>query len=150
MRDRVRVRPRTWFACAAFALGAGLTALAWTRSPSAAVEPEARWRNGVIVDVRHCTAAADEGRLLRCAALYCAQRTTRLLTNAQQTRVHIAAYRRDPVSGLIDIEGTLDQSLRAPTLPTGFACHMRDFRRAEPEFVFGHRGQGSQAPLWSE
>lgn len=136
--------------------GAGVSALVclalgawWLRPAPAEIAPYPRWRNGIIVDVRNCTAPADEGQLLRCAALYCAQRTTVLLTNAQQATLTLDSYARDPTDGLIHVAGSLEQYLRAPTLPTGFTCTMHDYRHAEPAFVFGRRSEGEQTPLWS-
>lgn len=114
-------------------------------------QPYARWRNGIIVHVRNCTAPTTETQRLQCASLYCAQAATRRLTNAQQATLSIAHYERDPVTGHIEVTGALDQLLRAPTLPTGFTCSMDDFRRAEPKFVFGRRNaQDAASPLLTE
>lgn len=136
--------------------GGGLAALVlaapllwWLRPPPDDTAPYPRWRNGIIVEVRNCAAPPDEERLLRCAALYCAQRTTLRLTNAQQATLSIERYARDPSDGLIHVSGRLAQYLRAPTLPTGFTCTMRDYRHAEPAFVFGRRGDGEHTPQWS-
>lgn len=109
------------------------------RQPAPARQPYADWRNGVIVHVRNCELPADEAARLRCAALYCAQRVTERLTNPQQAKLSIDRYERDPASGVIRVEGSLDQYLRSRTLPTGFSCTMESFRRAEPKFIFGGR-----------
>jgi hypothetical protein len=102
------------------------------------LEPAPRWRNGVIVDIRHCEAPSDSETELRCAALFCAQRVTVLLTNPQQATLTLEHYARAG-DGSIVVRGALDQYLRAPTLPTGFTCVMRDFRDARPEFSFARR-----------
>ena len=99
--------------------------------------PEPRWHNGVIVEIRHCEEPPGESAVLRCAALRCAQRVTQQLTNAQQTTLKLDRYVRDDQDGIIHINGTLDQELRAPTLPTGFSCDMRSLLDAKPTFVFG-------------
>ncbi len=101
------------------------------------IEPEALWHNGIIVDVRHCDQPVSEHALLRCAALLCAQRVTQRLTNAQQATLKIDSYRRDPSTGTIQISGSLDQYLRAPTLPTGFSCGVESLERVEPTMLFG-------------
>ncbi len=132
----VRVRA----AIAVLAAGLALT-LAWAahRPAPAADQPYARWRNGVIVYVRNCEAPRDDEALLKCAALACARRVTEQLTNPQQARLALTSYVRSADGETIEIRGTLDQYLRAPTLPTGFTCRTRDYRRAEPEFEFGRR-----------
>jgi len=113
--------------------------LVWMKPSAEPVpEPTPRWRNGVIVDVRHCEAPPDAETELRCAALFCAQRVTLLLTNAQQATLTLDHYARAG-DGSIIVRGALDQYLRAPTLPTGFTCVMRDYRDARPAFSFDRR-----------
>lgn len=117
-----------------------LLATAWTaRRPAEDDAPYARWRNGVIVYVRNCDAPANADAELRCAALHCAQRVTERLTNPQQATLSLTRYARAADGDGFEIEGALDQYLRAPTLPTGFTCRMQDHRQAAPEFVFGRR-----------
>ncbi|MGR8921617.1 MAG: hypothetical protein ACU85V_18535 [Gammaproteobacteria bacterium] len=41
--------------------------------------------------------------------------------------------------GHIEVSGSLEQYLSAPTLPTGLACDMADHRQAVPRFVVGRR-----------
>ncbi len=127
-------------ATATLVLGLALT-LAWAaRRPGPATDqPYARWRNGVIVYVRNCEAPRDDDALLKCAALACARRVTEQLTNPQQAKLALTSYVRSADGETIEVRGTLDQYLRAPTLPTGFTCRTRDYRRAEPEFEFGRR-----------
>jgi len=127
-------------ASAALVLALVLT-LAWAaRRPSPETDqPYARWRNGVIVHVRNCEAPRGDEALLKCAALACARRVTQQLTNPQQAKLALSSYARTGDGETIEIRGTLDQYLRAPTLPTGFTCRTRDYRRAEPEFEFGRR-----------
>lgn len=132
---------RRWLAGLALLLAGGLVAALAARHAPAGdpAQPYARWRNGIIVHVRNCEAPGDEESLLRCAALNCARRVTGLLTNAQQARLRLTAYTRSADGSRIEVRGTLDQDLRAPTLPTAFTCSMTDYRRAEPVFVFGRR-----------
>lgn len=125
-------------------LAAVLGAVGWflLRAPPALPAPEARWRNGVIVDVRHCEAPATEAHVLRCAALYCAQRASERLTNAQQARIRLQPPLRAAGGRTIEVNATLEQFLNTPRLPSGFRCRMRHFRHAEPEFLF----RGSSGP----
>ncbi|MEQ8663996.1 MAG: hypothetical protein RLW62_24525 [Gammaproteobacteria bacterium] len=118
-----------------------LVASAWAvrRPPPETAAPYARWRNGVIVHVRNCEAPASDDAVARCAALHCARRVTELLTNPQQATLTLTRYGRAADGTGFTVEGTLDQYLRAPTLPTGFVCHMRDPRDAAPEFLFTRR-----------
>ncbi len=126
---------------------AGIACGLWWSGRATPVEaPAPRWRNGIIVEVRHCEHPADDDARVRCAALYCAQRVTRLLTNAQQATLTLDRYERD-AAGVIQVAGSLDQYLPAPTLPTGFTCSMANFRHPEPKFVFGrHPGSASVLP----
>jgi hypothetical protein len=123
----------------ALLLAGVVVAYAARRSVADDTAPYARWRNGIIVYVRNCEAPANERALLHCAALTCAQRVTERLTNAQQTKLALDTYVRAADGRHIDVHGTLDQYLHAPTLPTGFTCHMSDYRQAEPVFEFGRR-----------
>ena len=111
----------------------------WWRAHSTPreLDPEPLWHNGIIVEVRHCEQPVSEDGILRCAALFCAQRVTQRLTNAQQATLKIDSYRRNPSTGTIQITGSLDQYLRAPTLPTGFTCRIEDLARVEPTLLFG-------------
>ena len=111
----------------------------WWRAHSTPreLDPEPLWHNGIIVEVRHCDKPVSEGFTLRCAALLCAQRVTQRLSNAQQATLKIVSYSRDPSTGKIQISGSLDQYLRAPTLPTGFSCEVEDLDRVEPRLLFG-------------
>lgn len=99
--------------------------------------PEARWRNGVIVAIRHCEDPADEATYVRCASLHCAQRVTELLTNAQQAKLTISGHAR--VGDRIRVTGDIEQYLRARTLPTGFECDMRGMLDAQPRMLFARR-----------
>ena len=111
----------------------------WWRAHSTPreLEPEPLWHNGIIVEVRHCDKPVSEHVILRCAAILCAQRVTQRLTNAQQATLKIVSYGRDPSTGKIHISGSLDQYLRAPTLPTGFSCEVENLQRVEPTLLFG-------------
>ncbi len=100
--------------------------------------PHALWRNSVIIHVRGCEHPGDETTLLTCAGLYCAKSVTLMLTNAQQAELSVTVRERD--GGAIRIAGSIDQYLNARTLPTGFECNMRHYRRAVPKlFVAGQR-----------
>ncbi|MEX2482788.1 MAG: hypothetical protein WD928_18180 [Gammaproteobacteria bacterium] len=137
------MKPPRILTVAAAVLLVGITAfLALPRPPSTEADtaPYARWRNGIIVHIRNCDPPANEAALLRCAALHCAQRVTQRLTNAQQATLALTRYARSADGRGIEVSGVLDQRLRAPTLPTGFHCHMADYRKAVPEFEFGRRG----------
>lgn len=86
------------------AVGVVFASLTWWHLHAATREseaPEALWRNGVIVDVRHCDQPASEAATLRCAALICAQRVTRQLTNPQQTQLTLTSFARDEATGEI-------------------------------------------------
>lgn len=113
----------------------------WWRAHSTPreLDPEPLWHNGIIVEVRHCDRPVSEHVTVRCAALLCAQRVTQRLTNAQQATLKIVSYGRDPSTGKIQISGSLDQYLRAPTLPTGFSCEVENLERVEPALLFGER-----------
>lgn len=128
----------------AAAAGIAIGAAAWFASrPQPDTRPYAGWRNGIIVHVRNCDLPADDAARVRCAALYCAQQVTRRLTNAQQTRLSIERYERDPADGRYHIAGSLDQYLETGTLPTGFTCTMNGYRDAEPQFIFAGRARGA-------
>ncbi len=130
---------------AAGALGVATAAVAaWQASrPAPDTTPYAAWRNGIIVDVRNCTAPADDAARLRCAALYCAQAVTEKLTNAQQTEVRITRYVHDAADGRFHVAGTLDQYLDTNTLPHGFTCTMARWHEAAPVFLFA-RGESAR------
>ena len=119
-------------------LGAILLAL-WfgLRYDATPAAPEALWRNGIIVSVRHCDQPADQESLLKCASFYCAQRVTETLTNAKQATLKVTA--QAIVDGRLQISGDIIQSLRARTLPTGFSCDLRNMTDAKPEFIFARR-----------
>jgi len=130
---------RTGFIVVAL-LAVGAVAVSATRRETVSEPaPYARWRNGVIVYVRNCSKPATEQAQLQCAALVCAQRVTERLTNPQQTKLALTTYTRAADGRQIEVHGTLDQHLRAPTLPTGFSCSMADYQRAEPVFEFARR-----------
>ncbi len=117
-----------------------IAAGAWwaTRVTDGPPSPHALWRNGVVIHVRGCDHPGDETTLLTCAGLYCAKSVTEMLTNAQQAGLSVIVRERD--GGAIRIVGSIDQYLNARTLPTGFECNMRDYRRAVPKlFVAGQR-----------
>ena len=90
------------------------------------------WRNGVIVDVRNCEDPAGEPAVLRCASLYCAKAVTEILTNAQQARLTIEGQRRLSGETTIRVDGSIDQYLNTPRLPTRFECDMQPYDRAAP------------------
>lgn len=130
-----RRRPGLWL----MAVGLVIAALTWWQLDAATREsavPEALWRNGVIVDVRHCEQPTSEAANLRCAALICAQRVTRQLTNAQQTRLTLTSVARDDASGDIKVDGNLAQALSSPTLPTGFHCRSATADMATPTLEY--------------
>ncbi|MGE0860787.1 MAG: hypothetical protein AB7I01_15140 [Gammaproteobacteria bacterium] len=101
--------------------------------------PEALWRNGVIVDVRHCDRPASEATNLRCAALICAQRVTRQLTNPQQTHLKLSSLARDDATGEIEVHGDLEQALASPTLPIGFHCRSATAAQATPTLEYARQ-----------
>ncbi|MEM7540779.1 MAG: hypothetical protein AAF384_04235 [Pseudomonadota bacterium] len=103
-----------------------------------AFEPYARWRNGVIVHVRNCDEARTERARIRCAALYCTKKVTELMATPLQSDLKIQKYLRLD-DGRFQVEGTIDQYLHAPTLPTGFRCDMAHYRAADPEMIYGRR-----------
>jgi hypothetical protein len=126
--------------------GAVSVVAAWWQLHATTLEseaPEALWRNGVIVDVRHCDQPTSEAANLRCAALICAQRVTRQLTNAQQTRLTLTSYGRDEATGQIKVEGTLAQTLSSPTLPTRFHCQSATPAAATPTLEYAKQVRGA-------
>lgn len=135
IRNARFARPAVLVALGVVLAGAFAWAATWRASPAPA--PEARWRNGVIVAIRHCEDPAGEAAYLRCASLHCARRVSQLLTNAKQARLRIVS--QTFASGGIRVTGAIDQYLRARTLPTGFVCDMRHMYDAQPQWVFGRR-----------
>lgn len=117
------------------AAGLAVWSGAWPERDAPA--PEARWRNGVIVAIRHCENPTGEAAYLRCASLHCARRVSQLLTNAKQASLRIVS--QTFAADGIRVTGAIDQYLRARTLPTGFVCDMRHMYDAQPQWVFGRR-----------
>ncbi|MBX9608204.1 MAG: hypothetical protein K2Y51_18445 [Gammaproteobacteria bacterium] len=121
-------------------------ALTWWQLHAATRESaaqEALWRNGVIVDVRHCDQPTSEAANLHCAALICAQRVTRQLTNPQQTRLTLTSFTRDESTGEIKVEGDLAQVLSSPTLPTRFCCRSATRATATPTLEYAKLVRGA-------
>lgn len=130
-----RRRPGLWL----LAAGVVFVVAAWWQLHATTLEseaPEALWRNGVIVDVRHCDQPASEAATLRCAALICAQRVTRQLTNPQQTQLTLTSFARDEATGDIKVDGDLAQALASPTLPTRFHCRSATAAMATPTLEY--------------
>ena len=134
-----------WMVAGAAVLGAAAWRLLHAVSPDTPA-PEALWRNGVIVEVRHCSQATSEASTLRCAALICAQRVTKQLANAQQTRLTLSNVERDKSTGVIEVNGDLEQALSSPTLPTRFRCEAAAPLLATPTFEYGGRIRGAPSP----
>lgn len=123
--------------CAVVAVAALTVSRTPAWRPPASPPPEALWRNGVIVDIRHCDPPRDAAATLECASFHCARKVAEDLTNAQQARLRVVERAFD--GDRIRISGTIEQYLRARTLPTGFECEMRHLRDARPRLVFGRR-----------
>ena len=98
--------------------------------------PYALWRNGVIVHIRNCAAPKTNATLLQCAGLYCAQKVTKILTNAQQAQLTINTIYKDNDTGHFIVQGGVAQYLNSATLPNSFSCRMQSYRIANPSLTF--------------